>query len=374
MALYSEDRVETRSHLRCITVMSAERPDAALTPRLLTEQLSLFYGQRAAVRDVSISIRGSEVVCLLGPSGSGKSSLLRLIAGLERPSAGRLWLDGHLVAGPGCFSEPERRAVGMVFQDFALFPHLTVAQNVAFGLGRLGRGEVSRRVAALLSRVDLARYADSYPHTLSGGERQRVALARALAPEPRILLMDEPFSSLDGRLREQVRRRTIDLLRELGTTTVVVTHDADEALRIADRIALLNEGAVVQVGTPQELYFRPASMFAARFFSDVNELPATVRDGRLETPLGVFNVPAMPASLAARVCIRPEHVRIAAGPTAVAGRVLRSEFRGEAEHVVVTVDGVATPLRLRTSGRGDLLPGDAVHLEIREDRLLVMPS
>ena len=299
------------------------------------------------MREVSLDIAAGEVVGLVGPSGSGKSTLLRLIACIERPSAGRVAIDGRDVAGLGVFVNPEHRAVGMVFQDFALFPHLTVAENVAFGLRGKSRKDAAEIVRTMLDRVGLARYAGSYPHTLSGGERQRVALARALAPSPRILLMDEPFSSLDSRLRDRVRRQTMDVLREMKTTTIVVTHEPDEAMCIADRIALMREGHLEQIGTPRELYARPKTLFAARFFSDVNELPG-------------------------RIYIRPEHLRIATTPTTVPARVVRSEFRGEVDHVVLTVEGVATPVTLRTFGRTSLAAGDAVHLEIPEENVLAL--
>jgi iron(III) transport system ATP-binding protein len=341
--------------------------------RLAVDDVSLSFGRVPALRGVSFTVAPGEVVCLLGPSGSGKSTLLRVIAGVERPSSGVVCIDGIAVASPGVFVPPEKRSVGMVFQDFALFPHLTVAQNVAFGLKRRARRDVAQTVVDLLDRVGLSQHADRYPHMLSGGERQRVALARALAPNPRILLMDEPFSSLDVRLRDEVRQHTLRLLRDSGTTTVMVTHDPDEALRVADRIALLNEGRLLQIGTPHDLYTRPATMFAARFFSDVNEVPATWCEGRLETPLGTFAAPCTPPAGAARVGIRPEHLRIAATPTPVTGRVIRSEFRGEADHVVVTVDGVPQPVTLRAFGRTRLAPGDAVHLEVPEDHLLVVP-
>ena len=358
-------------------IFSARRPVPVPDPiihshsRVALEQVSLCYGALRALTDVSFAVAPGEVLCLLGPSGSGKSTLLRLVAGVERPTSGEIAIDGVTVAGPRSFVEPERRAVGMVFQDFALFPHLTVAQNVAFGLRGLVKAAAAEQVAAMLDRVGLTRYAASYPHMLSGGERQRVALARALAPSPRVLLMDEPFSSLDGRLRDRVRQETMDILRETKTTTIVVTHEPDEALRIADRIALLREGRLEQLGTPRELYAQPATMFAARFFSDVNELPGTIRDGRIETPLGTFAAPHGHA--AGRVCIRPEHLRIAAQPTRVSARVVRSEFRGEVDHVVLTVDGVSAPVTLRAFGRTRLAPGDAVHLEVPEENVLVVP-
>src|SRR5690606_8856765 len=291
---------------------------------LRVENLVVRSGRAAAVVGVSSDARRGEFVCRLGASGSGKSSLLRVIAGVERATEGRVVLDGVEVDGPTGFVEPEQRRVGMVFQDYALFPHLTVEQNVAFGLDRRGRGAVRE----LLEQVGLGRHASSYPHQLSGGERQRVALLRAMAPKPRLLLMDEPFSSLDSRLRDDVRRRTLDFVRASGTTTVIVTHDPDEALRIADRIALLDRGRLVQVGTPEELYCRPQTLFAAQFFSDVAALPGTCSQGCVETPLGRFGALLADGS-GAIACVRPEHLKLAAAPTAISGRVVSSEFRGD---------------------------------------------
>jgi iron(III) transport system ATP-binding protein len=339
---------------------------------LQLHELTLRYGPVPALSGVSLDVRRGEIACLLGPSGSGKSSLLRLIAGIEHPSAGRITIDGVEVAGPQTFVEPERRQVGMVFQDYALFPHMTVAANVAFGLRGRSRADTARAVSAMLDRVDLLRHAGSYPHMLSGGERQRVALARALAPAPRLLLMDEPFSSLDGRLRDQVRRDTVALLRDTATTTVMVTHDPREAVRIADRIALLRAGRLVQHGSAEELYARPATRFAAAFFSDVNELRGVCRNGRIETPLGSFPAPHFGDDEACSVCIRPQHLRIAGCPTPICARVVGSEFLGDADHVTFSVPGLPTPLTARTSGRVRLSPGDAAYLEVHASDVLVV--
>ena len=226
---------------------------------LRLENVSLHYGAVKALDDVSFDVSQGSILCLLGSSGSGKSSALRLIAGLERPRSGQITIHDSLVAADGQHVEPERRHVGMVFQDFALFPHLTVKANVAFGIRNGDRAQVEGVVEGLLGDVGLAGHADRYPHMLSGGERQRVALARALAPRPRILLMDEPFSSLDPRLRDQVREQTVDLLRRTGTTTVLVTHDPIEAMRVADRIGVLSQGRLVQFGTTTDIYQRPCS-------------------------------------------------------------------------------------------------------------------
>lgn len=331
---------------------------------LRVDELTVRFGAVTAVEGVSFDVRRGEIVCLLGPSGSGKSTVLRVVAGVERATSGRVTIAGIEVDGPSGFVEPEHRLVGMVFQDYALFPHLTIEANVGFGLGR----EARRQVPGLLERLGLGRLAKSYPHQLSGGERQRVALLRAMAPKPRLLLMDEPFSSLDSRLRDDVRRHTLDFVRASGTTTVIVTHDPDEALRIADRIVLLEAGRLVQVGTPEELYTRPRSLFAARFFSDVAALPGTCSCGRVETPLGSFEAGLGEGALAV-ACLRPQHVRISETPTGVTGRVVSSEFRGDSRYLLVAVPGLDAPIALRapcrqSSAADRLVPGASVNLEI----------
>jgi iron(III) transport system ATP-binding protein len=343
---------------------SARSGPAAGAAALSLEGVSVRYGKVRALDGVSLTVAAGELLCLLGPSGSGKSTLLRLVAGVEHPTAGRIVIGGVEVAGPRRFVEPERRRTGMVFQDYALFPHLTVEANVAFGLRGRSRADASRLVGEWLGRLGLARHARSYPHMLSGGERQRVALARALAPGPRLLLMDEPFSSLDGRLREEVRQRTVDLLRDTGTTTVVVTHDPDEAIRIADRIALLYEGRLVQSGRPDDLYLHPATLFAARFFSDVNELRGVCLGGQIDTPLGRFAAPHVAEHAPASVCVRPQHVRLTAGGAGTAARVVRKEFLGDADQLVVAVPGLEAPVTLRTAGRTRAEPDDTVYLDV----------
>jgi iron(III) transport system ATP-binding protein len=342
-------------------------------PMVALDQVAVTFGDTVALDRVSLEVGAGEIVCLLGPSGSGKSTLLRAVAGIERTVGGQVTLDGVVVTGPGVFVEPEQRRVGMVFQDYALFPHLTVAANVAFGL-KGARSDVNARVAALLERVGLARYAKSYPHMLSGGERQRVALARALAPNPRVLLMDEPFSSLDRGLRDRVRRETVDLLRETRTTTLVVTHDPTEAVLAADRIALLRAGRLLQVATPEELYMRPNSAFAAHFLGEVNELPGTCRGGRVDTVFGSFSAPHVPEHAAARVCIRPQDLRVAGGPTPIKGRVLASEFLGDAERVIVGVPELNAPVAVRTLARTRLNPGDTVHLDVDPSHVVIVPD
>src|SRR5215210_7022561 len=244
----------------------SERGRAGVTfaARLTFEAVSRRYGDSLALDQVSLDILPGEVLCLLGPSGCGKTTLLRIAAGVERPSEGRVLLNGQEVAGPARFLPPEQRGVGLMFQDFALFPHLSILDNVAFGLRFLTRSEAKAEALAALARVGLAHYASDYPHILSGGEQQRVALARAIAPRPSVLLMDEPFSGLDPRLREKMREETLAILHETRATSIVVTHDSEEAMRMGDQVALLRRGRVVQTGKALDLYRAPKDIFAAR--------------------------------------------------------------------------------------------------------------
>jgi iron(III) transport system ATP-binding protein len=340
---------------------------------VVVDGVSLAFGEVAAVDNVSLDVRPGEILSLLGPSGSGKSTLLRIIAGLARPQRGRILLDGREVSGPGVFVEPEHRRVGMMFQDYALFPHLTVAANVAFGLSDRRTTTARRIVTDLLDRLGLAGYASSYPHMLSGGERQRVALARALAPVPRVLLMDEPFSGLDGRLRDRVRSETMAVLHETRTTTIVVTHDPTEAMRIADRLALLCAGRLVQCGAAGDVYARPATAFAARFLSDVNELPGMCRCGRVATALGSFAAPGLPDDTAVRVCIRPQHVRPSADPTAIRATVVSCEFLGDARRMTLDVPGLDAPVWLLASNSVPAGPGNTIYLDVDESGVVVCP-
>ncbi|HHC07613.1 MAG TPA: ABC transporter ATP-binding protein [Actinobacteria bacterium] len=293
-----------------------------------------------------------EVLALLGPSGCGKTTLLRVVAGLEAPEDGRLVVDGELLVGPGTFVPPERRRIGMVFQDWALFPHLTVAKNVAFGLER---GE-SERVAAALEMVGLAGLADRYPDELSGGQRQRVALARALAPRPRVVLFDEPFSNLDAALRARVRAEVVALVREVGTTAIFVTHDQEEAFALGDRVAVMREGRILQVGTPTELYRRPVSPWVATFVGEANLLPGAARGEVVETLVGPLPL-ADPLEGSCRVVVRPEHLEIGNG---YLGLVTGVEFYGHDTSYRVAVGDATVSVRSIAAPRFGI--GDRVAL------------
>jgi iron(III) transport system ATP-binding protein len=267
---------------------------ATIASRLTIETISHDYDGVVSLDAVSLEVEPAEIVCLLGHSGCGKTTLLRIAAGIERPTAGRVVIDGMEVAGPTRFVPPEHRGVGLMFQDYALFPHMTILANVMFGLTSLDRTAAESAARAALGRVGLDAFADDYPHSLSGGEQQRVALARAIVPRPSVLLMDEPFSGLDRRLRDSVRDETLAVLRETRATAVIVTHDPEEAMRMADRIALMRQGRLVQVGTSETLYSQPVDLFAARFFSELNELEGTATGGAVVTPLGVFDAVGYP--------------------------------------------------------------------------------
>ncbi|MCO5093060.1 ABC transporter ATP-binding protein [Bosea sp. (in: a-proteobacteria)] len=347
---------------------------AAIPMALGFEHVTQRFGAVAALTDVSLSVEPGEIVALLGQSGCGKTTLLRLAAGVERPSAGRILLEGRDVSAPERFVEPEHRGVGFVFQDYALFPHLTVRENVCFGLR--GQAPAATEATALraLARVGLAELAGSYPHMLSGGEQQRVALARAIAPRPGVLLMDEPFSNLDRRLHDVVRDETAALLEETGATSIIVTHDPEDAMRIADRIVLMRAGRIVQVGTGEELYKRPASLFAARFFCDLTEVEGRVRDGAVETPFGRFAAPGIAEGADAIACIRPHRVRIVPKGYYLPGRLTGRRFLGEADHLSVMVDGFDRALSVRARLSDGIAVGDEVGVEIPSDEVLVFPA
>ena len=274
--------------------------------------LSRIIDGRAIVDGVDLRVAKGEAVALLGASGSGKSTLLRMLAGLEPLDAGAVWQDGSQVASPLRRTPPEARGVCFVFQDFALFPHLSARDNIAFGLRRRSKVERAAVVDALITQFDLNPCAKAFPQTLSGGEQQRVALARALAPGPSVVLLDEPFSSLDARLRRSARETTATALRETGAAAVFVTHDAEEAMAFADTLVLIDEGRLIQTGDPASVYHAPVSAQAARLTGDVNVWRGVVRDGCLTTPFGRLTSD-LPDGATADGLVRPEAVTLGAG-------------------------------------------------------------
>jgi len=294
--------------------------------QLAVENLRHAYGKQEVVRGLSFGLTRGTIGCLLGPSGCGKTTVLRCIAGFEAVQEGEIRLAGKLVSGRGVMVPPESRRVGMVFQDYALFPHLSVADNIAFGLHALPAAERANRLAELGELVGLTAALDKFPHEISGGQQQRVALARALAPRPELLLLDEPFSNLDVELRERLSLEVRDIIRASGATAILVTHDQHEAFAVADEIGVLNDGRIQQWDTAYNLYHRPANRFIADFVGQGVFLPARARaDGRLEIELGVLSADAPGTEV--EVLLRPDDVvHDDAAPTQA--EVVHKAFRG----------------------------------------------
>jgi iron(III) transport system ATP-binding protein len=320
--------------------------------RLSFENISHSYHGKATISGLSLAVEPGEVLCLLGPSGSGKTTLLRIAAGIEAQTSGRVLLNDQEIAGPGLFLPPERRGIGLMFQDFALFPHMTILDNVRFGLTALDREAARAQALHALGRVGLAHYAEKYPHVLSGGEQQRVALARALAPRPAVILMDEPFSGLDSRLKDSVRADTLAILREARATAIVVTHDAEEAMRMADRIALLRGGRLVQIGSSDDLYRRPFDIFTASFFSEVNLFQGVVQGGSVETPLGPIDARGVAEGRAVDVAVRLQGVEVHTDGAGVAARIISRRFLGVVDLFTFAVAGSDEPVRARIRADG----------------------
>jgi len=324
--------------------------------RLEIKKLCHNYDGRAVVDDLSLSLTSGQVLCLLGPSGCGKSTTLRLIAGLETQTSGEIWIDGECVSKGGNHLPPERRNIGMMFQDFALFPHLSVGENVAFGL-KGARREKRTRVHELLERVSLRHYTEAFPHELSGGEQQRVALARALAPNPRIMLMDEPFSGLDNRLRDGIRDETLEILHEEQVAVILVTHEPEEAMRMSDEIVLMREGQIIQKGAPYNIYNAPVDRDAVAFFSDINTLTGQVQGALVDTEFGQFLAPGLADGQKVDIVIRPQHIKIdfdraGVGPSptisngkARSARVKRARFLGTESLVEFETEETKTQIK-----------------------------
>ncbi|GAB4419528.1 MAG: ABC transporter ATP-binding protein [Anaerolineae bacterium] len=319
------------------------------------------FGDVRAVAGVTLALGRGECLALLGPSGCGKTTVLRLIAGLERPDRGTIALNGRVVSGDGVFVTPHQRRVGLVFQDYALFPHMTVAQNIAYGLAR--RPDRQERVAAMLALVGLDGLDGRYPHELSGGQQQRVALARALAPQPDILLLDEPFSNLDVALRRQVREEVQRILRQAGVSAILVTHDQEEAMSLGDRIALMFDGVLHQVGTPRDLYERPASRRAAQFMGDANFLSGQAQGTEAITALGPISL-AQAAQGEVDVLLRPEAFVLNGSKAGARAVVARQMYLGARQVVWVTLADDRTTLKVLCDAGTPWQPGQTVSVRV----------
>jgi iron(III) transport system ATP-binding protein len=349
------------------------------------QDIALAFGKTEVLRDISLAIEPGEFFALLGPSGSGKSTLLRVIAGFAQAKSGRVLVDGQDISAV----PPWRRDIGMVFQNYALWPHMTVHDNVAFGLEerKLPRSEVRRKVAAALDLVGLAEFAARRPSQLSGGQQQRVALARTIAIEPKVLLLDEPLSNLDAKLRVHMRVELLALQRKLGVTTIFVTHDQEEALSISDRVAVLDAGVIQQVGTPMELFDRPANRFIANFVGTINLYAGTLKTGPgsmvfVSDALGTISLPGvpLPAPGEVEIAFRPHVVALCDPGTPVdgglirlEGRVAAREFLGEFIRYTVT-SGAAEIVadQAHYTGARSFVPGEAVQLAIQPQQVRVL--
>jgi iron(III) transport system ATP-binding protein len=353
------------------------RAAATIASRLTLEGVTRRFGPVTALDAIDLDVKPGEIVSLLGHSGCGKTTLLRIAAGVEVPTSGRVLLDGREVASEATFVPPERRSIGLMFQDYALFPHLTLLRNVMFGLTALGRQAREQEARAALARVGLEHLAGSFPHEASGGEQQRAALARAIVPRPGILLMDEPFSGLDSRLRDSVRADTLSVLRETGATAVIVTHDPEEAMRMSDRIVLMRGGRIVQQGSAADLYDRPQSLFVGRFFSHLNEVEGVVASGRATTRIGDFPANGVPDGGQVVVAIRPQGVRLAPASRASSGapgRIVSRHFLGEIDLFDVAVEGWDAYLVAKARADDALVPGAEVRVGFDPRDVLVFAS
>ncbi len=351
-----------------------------------------FGGDTAAVRDLSLEVGHGEVVSLLGPSGCGKTTTLRLVAGFLEPDAGEIWVGDRRLSGPGHAVPPERRGMSMIFQSYAVWPHRTVAENVGYGLKfrDVSRPEAARRVRDALALVRLGALADRYPGELSGGQQQRVALARALVVEPEILLLDEPLSNLDAHLREEMRFEIRRLHEDLAITTLYVTHDQAEAMVTSDRIAVMRDGGVEQVGTAREIYERPATAFVAGFVGRANLLPGVLEDDRRLRLAGgplltIADARGFPPGTAVAVAVRPHRIAVLGDPAAVRaardrgsnlldGAVARVAYFGDALDVQVALREGGPTLRCAAPPDAGLAPGRAVTLGIPPEACVVLPS
>jgi iron(III) transport system ATP-binding protein len=315
------------------------------------------YGDVVALDRCDLQVPAGAIATLLGPSGTGKSTMLRMLAGFDAPDSGTIDIRGRRVVGPGVFVAPEHRNVGVVLQDYALFPHMNVRANVGYGLAK--RSDRDTRVDEILDVVGLTGFGDRYPHELSGGQQQRVALARAMAPGPDVIILDEPFSNLDDTLRSRVRSEVIAIIREAGTTALFITHDQEEALSIADLVAVMNRGRIVQMAEPQELYWEPVDAWVGSFVGDANFVRGRGRGGQVESVLGSFRGEGEGDVW---VMVRPESVRLYSDPSGQA--VVRGrEFFGHDQLITVAFDD-GTLVRSRM-GPGDLFSaGDRVNVDV----------
>jgi iron(III) transport system ATP-binding protein len=356
--------------------LPAPPPAHAPAPVVELRGLSKAYPRpdHVAVENLDLDVAPGEILCLLGPSGCGKTTLLRLIAGFEVPDTGTVTVAGRVVAGPEAWVQPDRRRIGFVFQDYALFPHLTVLQNVAFGLRRGTREERLQQAKAVMDLVGLTIFASRFPHQLSGGQQQRVALARALAPSPAVLLLDEPFSNLDAALRGSTRDEVRQILRRTNTTAVLVTHDQEEAMTFGDRIAVMRAGHLEQAGPAEAVYARPRTAFVASFLGRTNLVRGEGHGTVARTPIGELAL-ARPATGQVMLSVRPESLHFLPNGSGIQVRVLQREFKGHDLTFTCQVTGPdAVRLIVQTGPECSVRVGDTVSLAAATAAVPLEPS
>lgn len=339
--------------------------------------MSHSYGRHQVVEQVSLSVGPGEIHCLLGGSGSGKTTILRLAAGLERLQSGAVYIAGEQVANPSTHVPPERRPIGFVFQDYALFPHLTVQKNILFGVSKnISRVERFARVASLLESVGMQGFQQAMPHTLSGGQQQRVALVRAMARQPSVMLLDEPFSGLDARLRGEVRDVTMRVLKQAGVATLMVTHDPLEAMEVADAISVIDQGKVHQTGTPGDTYYHPTSPQVAEALGEVNRCRGRVTGGHVETPWGAVQAQNLVEDTTVDVLFRPESVVVHCQPTVASTQAIVRSVRFQGQHrgiIVESNDGQTCRVAVADEKEG-LDVGSMVHVALKLPEVVVVPQ
>lgn len=335
-------------------------------PRLRVENLNWTNSGKKIVSDISLSLFPGEVLCLLGDSGCGKTSLLRLISGLEKEDSGEIYINEEIISSKKFSALPENRPVSMIFQDYALFPHMTVYQNIAYGISALQKEQKTSKINKIIRDLDIQEHLKKYPHELSGGEQQRVALARAIAPEPLILLMDEPFSGLDRSLREYIREETISLLRNSQAAIILVTHDPEEAMLVGDRIALMRNGNINQIGTDDEMIFQPINEYTVSTFSNVNTYQSIIKNKKVETPFGFFEIPDNISGNQAKILIRDQAFQIVNPTENNSYKVNQIDYTGENSRIELSSTNSDTQVKITVPGKTSVKLDDKIGLSVDE--------
>ncbi len=336
------------------------------------DRVDVKIGKKKILNQFSLEIAAGEIICLLGQSGSGKSTILRAAAGILPINSGTISINNNIVSKQNMVLPPQKRGVGLMFQDFALFPHMSLFENVSFGLSHLKKSEQIYQAKAALGRVGLLERKNDYPHMLSGGQQQRLALARTIAPRPGIIMLDEPFSGLDSRMRENVREQTMAVLKEIHATTIIVTHDPEEAMLMGDRIALLSNGSLIQVDSVENIYHQPINVEAARFLSPLSEIAGVVKNGKIQTPLGVINAKNKSENQKVIIAIRDaDAIEIYKEKPGTRGRIISKREVLCDDIYEVQIEGLEQLLSVRKRSNPEFFVGSDVFLRLNVQHVLV---